>query len=85
VHLQALACGESDWKNTFFAKLIRKCVFPYQFRRDLLLAFRETSNQAVMSALPFPERSTIIGISAAVRVRPFAFGCGISLVIYWSA
>ena len=42
-----------------------------------------TSNQAVMSALPCPESSVKIGISAAVRVRSFTFGCGVSLVIYW--
>jgi hypothetical protein len=43
-----------------------------------------TSNQAVMSALPSPERSIKIGISAADRARAFTFGCGVSLVIYWS-
>jgi hypothetical protein len=43
-----------------------------------------TSNQAVMSALPYPTKSGIIGIFEHVRRRLFAFGCRVSLVIYWS-
>jgi hypothetical protein len=43
-----------------------------------------TSNQAVMSALSWPENPANIGISAHVRYRLFAFGCCVLLVIYWS-
>jgi hypothetical protein len=42
-----------------------------------------TSNQAVMSALPYPERSIKIGISAHVRQRLFTFGNVVTLVVYW--
>jgi hypothetical protein len=43
-----------------------------------------TSDQAVMSALPCPRKSAIIGILTHVQGRLFAFGCGVLLVIYWS-
>lgn len=43
-----------------------------------------TSNQAVMSALPYPESSMKIAISGNDCQRSFTFGRGVSLVIYWS-
>jgi hypothetical protein len=36
-----------------------------------------------MSAVTTPEKSMIIGTSAPVRGRLFAFGYGVSLVIHW--
>ena len=44
-----------------------------------------TSNQAVMSAPPSPEKSMNTVISVHDWRRMFAFGRGVSLVIYWSA
>ena len=42
-----------------------------------------TSNQAVMSAVLYPERSVKIVTSANVQRRLFTVGCGVSLVIHW--
>jgi len=44
-----------------------------------------TSNQAVMSAVPSPENPINIGVFGHVLRRPFAFGCGVLLVIHWLA
>jgi hypothetical protein len=38
-----------------------------------------------MSELLYPKKSAIIGIFVQVQCRLFAFGCDVSLVIYWSS
>jgi hypothetical protein len=38
-----------------------------------------------MSELLYPKKSAIIGIFVHVQCRLFAFGCDVSLVIYWSS
>jgi hypothetical protein len=38
-----------------------------------------------MSAPPYPKKSVVIGIFVHAQYRLFAFGCDVSLVIYWSS
>jgi hypothetical protein len=80
----------SDFPTTATAHLLPKRFFwgvnPHSPSPSSLLCSADAHpGPLVMSAVPSPENPINIGVFGHVLRRPFAFGCGVLLVIHWLA